>query len=103
MKQHRCPSNEAYPIPFVQHDGKGSWYISLEAGPLWIDFCPFCGVRLGSQINVGSEATAKENMQTVTFWLTNILRELPNDKIVALIQQLAERLPKEDREAIAGI
>lgn len=41
------------------------------------------------------EATT-ENVQWVTFWLTNILRYLPNEKIIELIKQLNERLPKDE-------
>jgi hypothetical protein len=56
MKQHKC-LNESQPTPDLCIDGE-DWYIPLEMGPLWIDYCPFCGVLLASQTNIGSEATA---------------------------------------------
>jgi hypothetical protein len=46
---------------------------------------------MASQPSFGDSVT-KESIRTVTFWLVNILRELDDEKIRLLIQQLNERL-----------
>jgi hypothetical protein len=86
MKQHKC-WNESRPTPDLYTDGE-DWYIPLEMGPLWVDFCPFCGVRLASQTNVGSEATVG---------VTPVMRSLPSDEEIGkVVERIAYKQLHED-------